>query len=129
MSVAKTRNAYCVRLSSTNHDLLSIPHPPLILDRLSNRQRYISTRNPTHARRANRLGEEARRHHGPFSPLVVLHEKRRSNDGPAETPGLGPRPRRRQRLLGDDLDGDMGREARPEDRRSEVRREEVAARG
>lgn len=101
----------------------------MILDRLGNRQRDISTRNPTHARRANRLREEARRHHGPFGPLVVLHEKRRPDDGPAEAAGLGARPRRRQRLLGDDLDDDVGGEARPEDRRGEVRGEEVAARG
>lgn len=101
----------------------------MILDRLDNRQRNISTGNPTHPRRANRLGEEARRHHGPLGPLVVLHEKRRPNDGPAEAAGLGARPRRRQRLLGDDLDDHVGREARPEDRRGEFGREEVAASG
>ena len=56
--VAGKKSQYRISLFSTNHNLLPIPYPPLILNGFRNPQGNISTSNPTHTTRPNGLGEE-----------------------------------------------------------------------
>ena len=127
--VWQTEWPYRVGLFGTNHNLLSIPHPPLILDGFCNPERDVSASDPTHPRRANRLGEEARRHHRSLGPPVVLHEQGWPDEGPAEASRLGGSPGRLESLLGDDFDEHVGGKAGSEDCLGEVGGKEVAAGG